>query len=471
MSGKAKVIISDLHIGAGHVELGNALEDFNVDEDFVAFLDTLVDRSETEDLDMELIVAGDMFEFLQVPHVDSFEPGRKYPTRDYSSSSEEDSIRKTRIIAAGHPLVFQALHSFMKPDEPRRRVTIIKGNHDVNLHWNGVRTIMRDSMGATGELYNCLHFESRRVHREGLWVEHGNQYTEKVNRFDDFEDPRDPSRREQLALPAGSRFVFNALNSLERERYWVDGVKPITAMIWYSLVFDFPFAFKAFLGLLREIPSLVWESLPWKSGQEGALGREEQEDFASVIMDPVAVKALGRQYGSHPIHRRRFVQSLGCISEWDYSAAERSDGEEINSLEMEALRHAQVIQASVGGALEEVAAAKVEQDDIDVVVFGHTHDAFVRALPGGGFHVNSGTWVWHRDFSGETRETWRAFWEEPERYMTDRRLTYIWMDYDQEGIPHPRLLEFERAAEDFGVGEEVRSWWERFLAWLRGWGS
>jgi len=471
VSGKAKVIISDLHIGAGHVELGNALEDFNVDEDFVAFLDTLVDRSETEDLDMELIVAGDMFEFLQVPHVDTFEPCRHYAAREYASSSEEDSIRKTRIIAAGHPLVFQALHSFMKPDGPRRRITIVKGNHDVNLHWNGVRTILRDSMGATGELYSCLHFESRRVHREGLWVEHGNQYTEKVNRFDDFEDPRDPNRREQLVLPAGSRFVFNALNALERERYWVDGVKPITAMIWYSLVFDFPFAFRAFLGLLREIPSLVWESLPWKSGEEGSLGREEQKDLAAVIMDPVAVKALGRQYGSHPLHRRRFTQSLGCISEWDYPAEEKTEGEEIGSLEMGALKHAQAIQTSVGGALEEVAVAKVEQDDVEVVVFGHTHNAFVRSLPGGGFHANSGTWVWHRDFSGETRETWRAFWEEPERYMTDRRLTYLWIDYDQAGVPRPQLLEFECEAADFGVGEEVRSWWERFWSWLRGWGA
>ncbi|MCG2767559.1 MAG: hypothetical protein L6435_04160, partial [Anaerolineae bacterium] len=246
------------------------------------------------------------------------------------------------------------------------------------------------------------------------------------------------------------------------------GVKPITAMIWYSLVFDFPLAFRAFLGLLREIPSLVWESLLWKRGEEGSLGREEQEDLTSVIMDPGAVKSLSRQYGSHPFHRRRFAQSLGCISEWDYPAAEKSEGEEISSLEMGALRHAQAIQASVGGALEEVAAAKVEQDDVEVVVFGHTHDALIRSLPGGGFHVNSGTWVWHRDFSGETRETWRAFWEEPERYMTDRRLTYIWMDYDQEGVPHPRLLEFEREAADFGVGEEVRSWWERFWTWLRG---
>jgi len=475
VSGKAKIIISDLHIGAGHVEFGNALEDFNVDENFVAFLDTLVDRSEAEDLDMELIVAGDMFEFLQVPHVDNFEPRRHYAAREYASSSEEDSIRKTRIIAAGHPLVFQALHSFMKPAGPWRRITIIKGNHDVNLHWNGVRTILRDSMRATGELYGCLHFESRRVHREGLWVEHGNQYTEKVNRFDDFEDPRDPNRREQLALPAGSRFVFNCLNALERERYWVDGVKPITAMIWYSLVFDFPFAFRAFLGLLREIPSLVWESLPWGRGDEGVLGRREQEDLESAITDPGAVVSLGRRYGSHPFHQRRFAQSLECISEWDHLTAEESDGEEIGSLEMGALRRARAIQASVGGALEKVAVAriaesKVGQSDVEVVVFGHTHDAFIRSLPGGGFYVNAGTWVWHRDFSGETRETWRAFWEEPERYMTDRRLSYVWVDYDPEGIPHPQLLEFEREAPDFGVGEEVRSWWERFLVWLKGLG-
>lgn len=467
MSKKAKVVVSDLHIGAGRIELGNALEDFNVDEDFVAFVDALVDRSESEDLEMELIVAGDMFEFLQVPHVDDFDPRMSYGPREYASSSEEDSIRKTRIIVAGHPLVFQALRGFMKAAGPRRFISIIKGNHDVNLHWNGVRTILRDSMGATGELYDCLRFESRRVCREGLWVEHGNQYTETVNRFDDFEDPRDPNRREQLALPAGSRFVFNFFNGVERERYWVDGIKPITAMIWYCLIFDFSFAFGAFFRLLREIPSLVWGSFPWEHGTESSPHRVDLEDVSSVIMDPAAVKSLGKQYGSHPFHRRRFTEWLARITNWDQSPKEAVE-EEISSLEMGALRHAQAVQASLDSALEEAALSKLEQEGAEVVIFGHTHDALIRSVPGGGFYVNCGSWVWHRNFSGETLETWRAFWAEPERYMTDRRLTYVWVDYDAKGKAHAQLLEFEREAPDFGISEEVRSWWQRFLTWLRG---
>lgn len=467
MSAKAKVVISDLHIGAGRVELGNTLEDFNVDEDFEAFLGHLVARSESDDLDLELIVAGDMFEYLQVPHVDDFDARRSYAPEDYASSTEEDSIRKTRIIISGHPLVFRAFREFMQSDRPRRAVTIVKGNHDVNLHWNGVRTILRDSMGATGDLYGCLRFESRRVHREGIWVEHGNQYTERINRFDNFEDPRDPDHLDRLALPAGSRFVYEFFNGVERERYWVDGVKPITAMIWYSLVFDLPFAFRAFLALLRLVPSLVLGSLPLGLDSEGEGGEEEAEELVSALTDPSAERSLGRQYASHPYHRRRFAQRLECMTDWDQSR-EVGGPAGSGSPETFALRRAQALQTNLEGVLERTAAAKVSEEGAEVVVFGHTHDALVCSLPGGGTYANCGTWVWVRDFSGETEDTWRSFWSEPERYMTERRLNYVWISYDEEGTPQAQLLKYEREAEDYGMGEEVRSWWRRLVQWLRG---
>jgi UDP-2,3-diacylglucosamine pyrophosphatase LpxH len=466
VSGKAKIVVSDLHIGAGHVELGNCLEDFNVDEDFAAFAAYLVRASESRDLEIELIVAGDMLEYLQVPHVSSFDPRRSYAASDYASSTEEDSIRKTRIIVAGHPVVFRALHDFMQATSPRRSITIIKGNHDVNLYWNGVKTVLRDGIGATGDLYECLRFESRRICREGIWVEHGNQYAEQVNRFDDFDDPRDPDDRDRLVMPAGSRFVYSFFNDVERERYWVDGVKPITAMIWYALVFDFAFAFRAAVALLRQLPALVLGSLPLGLEAESEDGGELADELASAVADPGIEKSVGRRYASHPYHRRRFAERLGRISEWDHPSGDSRE-ERAGSLEAEALSRARNVQTNLWGVLERAAAERIGQAGVTVVIFGHTHDALVRSLPGGGTYVNSGTWVWVRDFSGETEDTWRDFWAEPERYMAERRLSYVWVDYDTDGIPHPELLEFEREAEEYGVGEELRSWWRRWVEWFR----
>jgi hypothetical protein len=87
----------------------------------------------------------------------------------------------------------------------------------VNLHWVAVQGRIRETLAATGERRTLLTFEERSVSREGIYIEHGNQYAEKVNRFDSFEEPHDPSDENQLVLVSGSRFVIDFFNSVERE--------------------------------------------------------------------------------------------------------------------------------------------------------------------------------------------------------------------------------------------------------------
>ena len=217
MASKVKIIVSDLHLGAGSFDLdkGNVLEDFIVDETFARFLHEMKEESETQGTDFELIIDGDMMEFLQAPAVDQFEPRRTYPPENYRSSSEEDSAKKVALITKGHPMFFAALREFIKPANPQRKVTILKGNHDVNLYWPAVKKRIRQAVYATGEeRAKLLAFEEVCINREGIYVEHGNQYAEKVNRVDNFEKPLDPKREGQLAIPAGSQFVIEFFNRL-----------------------------------------------------------------------------------------------------------------------------------------------------------------------------------------------------------------------------------------------------------------
>ena len=236
-------------------------------------------------------------------------------------------------------------------------------------------------------------------------------------------------------------------------------------MIWYALVFDFAFAFRAAVALLRQLPSLILGSLPLGLDAEGE-DEEEADELTSAVADPAVEKSVGRRYASHPYHRRQFARRLCRISDWDQSSVDHAE-ERSGSLEAEALSRARTVQAKVGGTLESAAAEKVAEAGVEVVIFGHTHDALVHSLPGGGTYVNSGTWVWVRDFSGETEDTWRDFWAEPESYMTERRLNYVWVSYDADGVPHPELLEFEHEAEEYGMGEELRSWWRWCTEWFR----
>jgi UDP-2,3-diacylglucosamine pyrophosphatase LpxH len=226
VTAKAKIILSDLHLGAGLDSEGNALEDFSSDADLAELIDALVEESDTHSLSLELIFAGDTFEFLQVPALtdpSSFAPGRVYPPDQYASSSEVASLSKVEIILAGHPVVFAALRHFVQASAPPRRVTFVKGNHDVSLHWSGVQRVLRAAVGAVGARESCVAFEERRISREGIYVEHGNQYCERINRFPDFEEPHDPDAPGELYRPPGSRFVYNYFNALEQQYRWLDG--------------------------------------------------------------------------------------------------------------------------------------------------------------------------------------------------------------------------------------------------------
>lgn len=149
---KVKIIVSDLHLGAGSFDLdqGNVLEDFIVDETFARFLHKMQEESEEQGTDLELIVNGDMIEFLQVPAMERFDPQKAYPPEDYRSSAEEDAAKKTALVIKGHPMFFAALREFIKPANPQRKVTVVKGNHDVELYWPAVKERVRQAVYATG---------------------------------------------------------------------------------------------------------------------------------------------------------------------------------------------------------------------------------------------------------------------------------------------------------------------------------
>ena len=79
MPDKFKVVVSDLHLGAGPPTGQNPLEDFQRDRAFAAFLEEIAAESEGLAAQVELIFNGDTFEMLQVPHLDHFDPAVRYP--------------------------------------------------------------------------------------------------------------------------------------------------------------------------------------------------------------------------------------------------------------------------------------------------------------------------------------------------------------------------------------------------------
>jgi UDP-2,3-diacylglucosamine pyrophosphatase LpxH len=458
---KFKIVVSDLHLSAGREAEGNPLEDFGSDAAFAGLLDQVVDESRREGADVELIVNGDAFEMLQVPHVDDFDPTQAYPPERYHSSSEADSARKMAIIVDGHPDVFQALRRFIQAGPPRRSVTFIKGNHDLNLHWPAVQDRIREAMGATGTRAPLLVFEERRISREGIYVEHGNQYAEAVDRVEDMEEPHDHDDPGQLAIPLGSWFVMDVFNEVERQKYWIDGIKPITALVWYALGFDFPFAARAIATLLRRLPGIL---------HEGLFDVEPSRALTLVgqLEDPEQVQDLAARYEADEAFRRQFnAEVAGMLA--PPPSLPMGDAAPLPPVSNPVAMGEQ-IQARVHSSLFESARMRAAEEGVRLVTFGHTHDAGVEALPGGGQYFNSGTWTWRADFGEAGKETWRDLFEHPERFTGDRLLSYLRIDYDAAGQPVGQLLAYEPEAGP-GPEEEPQeqpiSLWDQLLAWLR----
>lgn len=424
MSLPTKIILSDLHLGAGYFNGANPLEDFRHDDRFYEFMRELRAESEATGQPMELIINGDMIEFLQVPavSVSEYDPRARYPEEAYRSTTEADSVLRMDLVIAGHRPVFEGLGAFLS-EAPRRTVTIIKGNHDILLHWPGVQERIRQALGATGSRASLLAFSERFVCRDGVYVEHGNQYRDPLNRLDDFENPVDPRHPDRLQMPIGSRFVIEFYNHIEYERWWVDAIKPIPALIAYGMVLDPMFALKALGILVTAVPGMIFGPFAAGSENPSPLGVVQEGNLEEAV----------RRYESDPAFRRAFnaalneyLWNLGTDTPW----ADRG-----RAAMLETGRR---ISRRFSDGLVEEAQRIVRQQGVPLVVFGHTHEARMDILEGGTY-VNTGTWTWWRDFSQASLEMWRQLLVNPDAFMTPHYLTYIRVNYDPDGRPQASL--------------------------------
>jgi UDP-2,3-diacylglucosamine pyrophosphatase LpxH len=415
---KLKFVLSDLHLGAGHIE-SNYLEDFTVDTKLAQFLQAISHESERDQREVELIINGDFFEFLEVPAVDNYRPGEVYPDEAYLDSSEQASIQRLNIIVEGHPLVFDALSDFIHVEAPQRRITLIKGNHDVNLYWPGVKARLREILGTSGTRSSMLLFAEEFISRERIYVEHGHQRAETINCYNDFLDPRLPGNPTQLYHPVGSRLVIDFFNNLGREYWFVDNIKPLTTLIWYALRWDFEFAAQMLASFIRHSPTHAELSFIF-------------DDWLQGLEDAVIRRNWSARYQADPAFRQQFhrqaLEYLSPITE----LAEISD----DSLNLG--RAAQRLQQTV---LYQAAAEIAQRQGAALVIFGHSHRPAQEVLATGGVYLNTGGWL--RDLSAATPETWQTLFTGRLSYRDiPLNLPYARIDYDEDNQPMAQLLDF-----------------------------
>ena len=463
MGQKLKIVLSDLHIGAGHGdEIDNPLEDFRANEAFIAFLHEIWHESEREERETELIINGDFFEFLQVPAVERFDATVSYPKDVYLDSSEEASIKRLNNIVAGHQDIFDVLADFMHVEVAQRSITIIKGNHDVNLYWPGVKSRLREILGASGARASLLRFANEFVSREKIYIEHGHQHAEKINGYYDSFDPTSPADPNQLYYPAGSYFVLDYVNEAESDRWFVDHVKPIPTLIWFAFEWDFDFACKALASLLQNAPELE---------QNGAGCHEDPARAKALIeglIDDRIRQETSQRYSSDPAFRLKFHQQiqnfLGIITSGDTGQQHVVD----DPLEM-----GRACQEQQHAMLRYAAKVISDREGADIILFGHSHYPIQEKLSNGCTYINTGSWV--EDFSDAPYETWEALFKgtrQPSR--PPAVLPYARIDYDEGNSPSARLLYFNgnssvaplAAVTRPEARAEARNFFEKNFDWI-----
>ncbi len=468
MSRKTKIIISDTHIGAGGAEEGNKLEDFISDAEFVKWLHELVVESDQDCVDMELIINGDWIEFLQIPSSDRFEPHRPYDTDLYTEHGEAAALARLQIVNEWHPGIFLGLADFLRARAPCRTITILYGNHDPELAYPGVQERIRQMVNATGQYANLIDIGSRIYFEDGVYIEHGNAYVESLNRFSDPDHPFDPNHPKQVERPTGSHFVTYFFNQVEWQRPWIDGVHPMTSMIFYALAFEPRFALdilKAFLSVAPDIFKDI--GLAGNSDEQPSTGGH----LLNQINSPEQREHLAQQLESDPAFAVIFTRDVqqALIEKGAMEAS--PEGMAGSPGDVLPIVRAREITEQYWHMLQATAEKIALEKNARVVLFGHIHEAIEKRLPSGALYLNTGTWVWKGDFREASDELWQDLVRHPEKYMFARKLSYARIDYTERGnLAGARLEQIgETSRPPLDPGPQPKpSFWTRLLLSIRG---
>lgn len=238
---EVKVVVSDLHLGAGtDTGQANPYEDFHQDERF-AELSRHYSEGVHADLPVELIINGDFLDLLKIPYRGKF----------VTEVTEDISLEKVRRCIKGHPAVFDALADFVR--KPNHCLTYIVGNHDLDVAFPRVQKMMLARLGVEEGQDTVRFLTDQGFYRlpGGVVVTHGHMF-EEINRTDEgtplatLEDGR-----QVVNMPWGSLFFSNVLAPIKADRPIIDLVHPLTSFILWGLVFDLRFTMKILWNMAR----------------------------------------------------------------------------------------------------------------------------------------------------------------------------------------------------------------------------
>jgi UDP-2,3-diacylglucosamine pyrophosphatase LpxH len=402
------LVISDLHLGGSPATDGKPAFQMCTTPGrarLVRFLDWAA-RSAGEERKTHLVIAGDVVDFLAEESSSGFLP---------FTGDDGEATDKLASILKSTSEVWNALCSFV---ERGNALTIMLGNHDLELSLPGPRRLLLDVLGPgmVEFIYDNQAFTLGPV-----LVEHGNRYDDwNAVPHDDLREVRSRLSRGEPAdfdaLP-GSRMVIDLVNPMKAKLSFVDLLKPEDATLLPFLALLAPDRYAQVVTTLKNriralrvrygpdqlpkdrnfIGAPVSSAPP--SDVMGPLGTGSAvDDDLLALADAAAAGGDAGMVGSTRSFLDRWVDKLGAVY--------RQQQLDLLLRVLRALHQTQERAFDIKAESETylVPATELAQRGYKVIVFGHTHLAKQVPLAGRAtsdgteirsraVYFNSGTWA------------------------------------------------------------------------------
>ncbi|HOX24270.1 MAG TPA: hypothetical protein PLL30_00775 [Candidatus Krumholzibacteria bacterium] len=464
------LLASDLHLGPGHPGADGVYdhsENFFAGEAFSNWLRRFAQEAPGAPGTL-LVLDGDTFDFVRLGlaprdrdydawsrrlaslgvalDADALRRAVDGSDRRYGLGSEEfKAVWKLDRVLDGHPEFLAALREWVGAGG---RLLVLKGNHDLEMHWPRVRHALRqricDGLSDPDEAARRIAFVDDRIIVANLMIEHGHEHEPMTAVRGPAVLGRD---RPQLRYPLGSFLNRYLINALERINPFLDNLKPVD---------------EALLAILRRRPVHVVKLYVrgWKFVKRALAMRRFGDGptwsiLAGLVLPPLTVLLI-----AFFVWRPEAWQAVARAVPWLARPSVAVSGGILGVLSPVLLPYL------IGAGLEIVrslrprrpldelaAAARKQLAEWSAVsppwrrlysVMGHTHRQDVHAFPLGereGYYLNTGTWIplWSRerpDLAG------RVFYSFLQLDLQDdgeyRHRSLIWDD--QAGAPRQAII-------------------------------
>ena len=415
------LLLSDVHLGSDLVQHLRpwASEQWlrqtpDIDAPLVGLLDHY--RVRPSGRPLTLVFAGDFLDLVGVCIGSDGVPLKTPLSREERAhglgSAADHVVRKMQAIAARHHGVFRALARFL---EAGHRLVVVRGNHDVELHWRAARAafveavVQHASEDAREELAERIQICPWFFHVPGLlYVEHGHEFDATCSYGDPLLPtcPRDPRRIRASAFSVLLRHVARPTRGLSSVSYGYAGMGAYAGLLYKlglrgSAGIATRYA-RASLRLLREGLPLTGAGKRRLRRAQVALRRfarshgvsaERLADLRGLYARPTAESPLEV---ARLLYLDRMVAgaaALGCVvaaglSTAPFAAVYGTSAAFLSAYAGIGLRTNQAPHESLKQGARRIAALF----DARWIVMGHTHAPVSEEIEAGKTYVNLGSW-------------------------------------------------------------------------------